>query len=447
MARVLLVDEDPFVVETLGDALERAGHEVVRASGAGEALARFDGEAIAAVVAGLDGDGLDTRALLDDLRAREPGLRALVFGRRADEGTVGGNGTAVLARPFHVEDLVGVLERTLALEGGSETDGAGAGTAPAACDGTLLGHNPKIRALKELIETVGPATSAVLITGESGTGKGRVARAIHDAGPRAGAPFVRFDCSAFEDGLLEAELFGAEQGAVPGLARARRGAFRRADGGTLYLADVDALPAPTQMRLLRVVQERSVTPLGSDVAVPVDVRVVSGVDGDLAAAVEAGRFREDLFFRLGVIPIAVPALRERPDDIPELAEHLLRVHAAACGKDALEGFTPRAMRALERYAWPGNVRELENAVERAVVLARGSEVDLEDLPPELRARRVELDETYQLNTVRLAEVEEIVVRRVLTRTGWNIKRSAEILGITRATLYSKIRKFGLVAAR
>ena len=433
------------MIETLTEALEKAGHKVVSASGTAEALAHLDGQGFGAVIAGHDGGGAGVTELIAGVRALQPGVPALLFGAGLD-GTLPANGTAptaVIARPFHVESLVAAVERAL----GPEQDGGSGAGDGGTSDGALLGRNPKIRAMKELIAAVAPAMSTVLIRGESGTGKERVARAIHRAGPRSAGPFVRFDCSAFDDGLLEAELFGAEKGALPAITRGRRGAMRRADGGTLYLADVGTLPAPTQMRLLRAIQERAVTPLGAEDALPVDVRVVAGTAVDLAAEVEAGRFREDLFFRLNVIPLEIPALRDRPDDIPELAGHLLGRYAAACGKSGLTGFTASALRAMERYAWPGNVRELENAIERAVVLARGPEVDVPDLPPELRARRVEIDESYQLSTVRLAEVEEIVVRRVLTRTGWNIKRSAEILGITRATLYSKIRKFGLAATR
>ncbi len=442
MARVLLVDEDPFVIETLTEALERAGHEVAAAAGQTEAFARLDGGSFAAIVAGVDGGGVDAGELVAGVRSRHPGIPALVFGRDVGGAGMpaGGGGTAVLIRPFHVEALVEALEQALAEAGDARSDTLSTGSA-------LIGRNPKMRALKELIATVAPATSSVLITGESGTGKERVARAIHEGGPRVAAPFVRFDCSAFDDAVLEAELFGAEKGALPALTRARPGAFRRAHGGTLYLADVGCLPAPTQTRLLRTVQERAVLPLGCDDPQPVDVRILAGTERGLGGEVRAGRFREDLYFRLNVIPMDVPALRERQDDIPDLAVHLLRQYATACGKPKLDGFTRRAMTAMERYAWPGNVRELENAVERAALLARGAEVDLDDLPPELRARRVDAGESYQLNTVRLAEVEEIVVRRVLTRTGWNIKRSAEILGITRATLYSKIRKFGLAATR
>lgn len=257
---------------------------------------------------------------------------------------------------------------------------------------------------------------------------------------------MRVNCSAFSEGVLESELFGHEQGAFTGAVRSRAGVFRKADHGTLFLDEVADLPSATQVKLLRAVQEREVQPVGGDVPVPVDVRLIVATNRDLASEVRAGRFREDLYFRLNVIPIHLPPLRERMDDIAHLAQHFLGVFAQQCGK-SVRGFTDRAMRLMERHPWPGNVRELENAVERAVVLALGDVIDVQDLPPELRGGGHTLDGAFQINTVKLAEVEELVIRRVLSRTNWNIKRSAQLLGITRATLYSKIRKFGLVMAR
>ncbi len=310
----------------------------------------------------------------------------------------------------------------------------------------LIGRNPRMQRVYALIRTVAPASSTVLVTGESGTGKERVAEAIHRESPRRAGPLVRVNCSAFAEGVLESELFGHEQGAFTGAVRGRAGVFRKADRGTLFLDEIGDLPQATQVKLLRAIQEREVQPVGGDAALPVDVRLIAATNRELATEVKAGRFREDLFFRLNVIPIHLPALRERPDDIPPLAAHFLAKFAAQAGR-TLAGFSDRAIAAMERYAWPGNVRELENAIERAVVLAQSAVIDLSDLPPEVRGGQAGADGTYQVNTVRLSEVEEIIIRRVLARTGWNIKRSAEMLGITRATLYSKIRKFGLAALR
>ena len=237
-----------------------------------------------------------------------------------------------------------------------------------------------------LIRTVAPASSTVLVTGESGTGKERVAEAIHRRSSRRAGPLIRVNCSAFAEGVLESELFGHEQGAFTGAVRGRVGVFRKADHGTLFLDEIGDLPQSTQVKLLRAIQEREVQPVGGDSTVPVDVRLVAATNRDLSAEVKAGRFREDLFFRLNVIPIHLPALRERPDDIPPLAEHFLAKFAAQSGK-TLAGFTDRALSAMERYGWPGNVRELENAIERAVVLAQGGD-HRPRRPPARGARRL-----------------------------------------------------------
>jgi two-component system response regulator HydG len=459
VARVLLVDDDPFALETLGEALDRAGYEVDRLSSADAARARLDEQRFDALVGAADlvatGEGSGGE------RGAEPPPVVVV----SDDASVEAAVTALrsgaadfLAKPFHVDEVVDAVRRCLAAGSFSETradegekDETSASEPPrrgASLAGfdALIGRNPRMQRVYDLIRTVGPASSTVLVTGESGTGKERVAEAIHGRSDRGTRPFVRVNCSAFAEGVLESELFGHEQGAFTGAMRARAGVFRKADGGTLFLDEIGDLPLATQVKLLRAIQEREVQPVGGDQAVPVDVRLIAATNRELQDEVKAGRFREDLFFRLNVIPIRLPSLRERPDDIPLLAQHFLDRFADRCEK-GVRGFTVRATSAMERYAWPGNVRELENAVERAVVLANDEIIDLHELPPEVRGTPVDIDGSFQLNTVRLSEVEEIVIRRVLTRTGWNIKRSAEALGITRATLYSKIRKLGLAAAR
>ncbi|MCU0254528.1 MAG: sigma-54 dependent transcriptional regulator, partial [Acidobacteria bacterium] len=279
----------------------------------------------------------------------------------------------------------------------------------------LVGRNPRMQRVYTLIRTVAPASSTVLLTGESGTGKERVAEAIHRRSPRQAGPLIRVNCSAFAEGVLESELFGHEQGAFTGAVRGRVGVFRKADHGTLFLDEIGDLPQATQVKLLRAIQEREVQPVGGDNTVPVDVRLIAATNRDLSAEVKAGRFREDLFFRLNVIPIHLPALRERPDDIALLAAHFLAKFAAQ-GRRAVAGFTDRAVAAMERYTWPGNVRELENAIERAVVLAQSEVIDFGDLPSEVRGGQAGAEGIYQVNTVRLSEVEEIIIRRVLAKT-------------------------------
>jgi len=451
LGRVLLIDENAQALGTLAEVATRAGFAAETAEdvpGALERLGRAHYDLVVADARTAVGAGLFERtsaeaAVLPPIVAIGPAtMDFAVEAMRA--GAID-----YLAKPFHAADLLAAAQRALGPARPAEgAEGAAIRTIlarPAEFE-ELIGRNPRMQRVYNLIRTVAPASSTVLVTGESGTGKERVAEAIHRRSTRRAGPLIRVNCSAFAEGVLESELFGHEQGAFTGAVRGRVGVFRKADHGTLFLDEIGDLPQSTQVKLLRAIQEREVQPVGGDVTVAVDVRLVAATNRDLSAEVKAGRFREDLFFRLNVIPIHLPALRERPDDIPPLAEHFLARFAAQSGK-TLAGFTDRALSAMERYGWPGNVRELENAIERAVVLAQAEIIDLADLPPEVRGGSGSADGAYQVNTVRLSEVEEIIIRRVLAKTGWNIKRSAEMLGITRATLYSKIRKFGLAAVR
>jgi DNA-binding NtrC family response regulator len=460
--RLLLIDKDPRALETLSEVLEREGHETAVVAEGDRALERLEADRFDLVVVDIAAAERGAEELIGEIRRRAPQAPVIATtGQASMEGAVRalrGGVSDYISKPFETSDVIRAVERALEParraedgEHASDAGGSGARIRNAAAVGPyefeeLVGRNPRMQRVYSLIQTVAPAGSTVLVTGESGTGKERVAAAIHRRSSRCNGPFVRVNCSAFAEGVLESELFGHEQGAFTGAHRARAGVFRRADGGSLFLDEVADLPHATQVKLLRVIQEREVQPVGGDQAVPVDVRMIAATNRDLAEEVRRGSFREDLYFRLNVIPIHIPSLRERPDDIPHLVDHFLAKFAESTGKP-VRGFTDRALSSLERYGWPGNVRELENAVERAVVLAADEIIDVHDLPPEVRGVGSSLDGAFQVNTVKLAEVEEIVIRRVLTKNAWNIKRSAEMLGITRATLYSKIRKLGLAEAR
>jgi two-component system response regulator HydG len=451
-ARLLLVDDDPFALETLSEALTRSGYLVEMAADGPTALKKLDESRFDLVITNMRMEPMDGMSLLARIEESHPGTPAIVVtGAASLDGAIQAMRAGALdyiAKPFHVEDLARAVKRALqrAKAEGFEDEPALRSAEPLGEFESLIGRNPRMQRVYALVRTVAAANSTVLITGESGTGKERVAAAIHRQSPRRTGPFIRVNCSAFAEGVLESELFGHEQGAFTGAVKARAGVFRKADNGTLFLDEIGDLPLSTQVKLLRVIQEREVQPVGGDSAVPVDVRLIAATNRDLSAEVRASRFREDLYFRLNVIPIHLPPLRERADDIPTLAEHFLQRFAKGCGK-TVRGFTERAMALMERYGWPGNVRELENAIERAVVLCVEDVIDIQDMPPECRGAGANVDGSFQLNTVRLGEVEEIVIRRVLAKTGWNIKKSAEVLGITRATLYSKIKRFGLALAR
>jgi two-component system response regulator HydG len=311
----------------------------------------------------------------------------------------------------------------------------------------ILGRSPAMLAMQETIATVAPSEATVLITGESGTGKELVARALHSGSARADKPLVTVNCAALAENLLESELFGHEKGAFTGAERRREGRFVQANGGTLFLDEIGEMPLPLQAKLLRALQEGEVQRVGSDAPLTVDVRVLAATNRDLREEVARRRFREDLYFRLNVISLEVPPLRERGEDIPVLAAHFLERFAGR-NRKSLRGFSPQAMDSLLRYSWPGNVRELENAVERAVILCNGDLVTRRELPAAvMEAAPAEEPSSAAVQGVLaglpLDEVERRAIEETLRCAGDNKSEAARQLGITRATLHNKLRKYGL----
>jgi two-component system response regulator HydG len=311
--------------------------------------------------------------------------------------------------------------------------------------GQVMGSSPAMRRVYDVLDRIADSTASVLITGETGTGKEVVARALHERGPRKKGPFVAINCSAMPETLLESELFGHVRGAFTDARAPRTGLCVQANGGTLLLDEIGDMPLALQPKLLRVLQERRVRPIGGDEEVPIDVRVVATTNRDLRAFVEAERFREDLFFRINVIHVELPALRARGGDVLLLAQHFLELHGARAGK-RMTGFAPAAAEKLLEYTWPGNVRELQNCIERAVALARYEQVTLDDLPESLRGQRRAAapaagDESGG-GLVPLAEIERRHILRVVEASGGNKTVAAETLGITRKTLYRKLQEYG-----
>ena len=310
----------------------------------------------------------------------------------------------------------------------------------------ILGRSAPIRAMQEIIATVAPTEATVLITGESGTGKELVARALHCASARAEKPLVTVNCAALAENLLESELFGHEKGSFTGADRRREGRFAQANGGTLFLDEIGEMPLPLQSKLLRALQQGEVQRVGADAAITVDVRIIAATNRDLREEVAQKRFREDLYFRLNVICIEVPPLRDRAEDIPVLAAHFLERFASRNRKN-VRGFSPQALACMLRYAWPGNVRELENAVERAVILCNGDLITERELPlvvtgpAPVDERQPEADAS--LAGLPLDTVERRAIEETLRQTGDNKSEAARQLGITRATLHNKLRKYGL----
>jgi transcriptional regulator with PAS, ATPase and Fis domain len=287
----------------------------------------------------------------------------------------------------------------------------------------------------ELIEMVAPTDTTVLITGESGTGKEVVARAIHEASARRLMPFVAIHCGGLTETLLESELFGHERGAFTGAQARRKGKFEAAEGGTVFLDEIGDISLKTQTDLLRVLQDKEIVRIGSTAPFKVDFRCIAATNRDLQAMVKEGTFRFDLFYRLDVVNIQLPPLRERVEDIPLLAEHFLQKHVATMNKP-VTGISRDAMTLLMKYSWPGNVRELQNAIERALVIGKGPEIVPADFPMQLGA-------PHEATGRRLEDVARAHIERILEESGWNLTHAAETLGIDRSTLYTKIKAYGL----
>lgn len=319
---------------------------------------------------------------------------------------------------------------------------------------TLIGQSPVMRKLFSVIERVAPTDASVLITGATGTGKELAARAIHDMSPRRDNAFVDINCSAIPETLIEAELFGHQRGTFTGAHENRSGLFEKASGGTLFLDEVDALNLSAQAKLLRVLQERTVRRIGARANIAIDVRIISATNCDLAQAVAEGRFRPDLYYRLRVLPLHVPELCTRGDDVRLLVEHFLRVKSERNGLP-LRNFTAEAMRALCEYPWPGNVRELENTIEYALAIGLEDELGVADLPPEILSAHEQATadnfrqvlQAYMNDTVPLAEIEKRYILSVLQQFGGNQVRAAAALGIDRSKLYRRLKQYGVMAVR
>ena len=441
---ILVADDDSGMRESLVRALRRDGFTVVTAEDGTAALEALRRTHVDLLVADLRMPGLDGLELQRAAKLLAPETEIVVI---SGHGTVEEAVEAMkegaydfLTKPFDRAVLIRTVRqalerRTLILENRSlqrrldELTGAG----------ELIGQSPAVRDVLDLVRQVAPTSATVLIEGESGTGKELVARALHDLSQRRGRPFVRVNCAALPETLLESELFGYEKGAFTGAVGRKEGRFQLADGGTLLLDEVGDLSPLTQAKLLRVLQEGEFEPLGATRTIKVDVRVVAATNQDLAQLVKDKRFREDLYYRLQVITVTVPPLRERSEDIPLLAHHFLRRFATKNRRE-LDGFTEAALRCLLDYNWPGNVRELEHAVERAVILARGRLLDIADLPEavtqtEPTARVVSIPIGMPLD-----EVEQRLIDETLRQTKGDKELAAKLLGIASRTIYRKLRE-------
>src|SRR5688572_5001311 len=442
-ARLLVADDDPGVRESLERTLTREGFSVVLASDGRAALERVQAGGIDLIVTDLKMPGLTGLELLRAAKAIAPDVDVILltaFGTVEEAVKAMKDGAYdFLTKPFRREQLLKLVDKALERRALIEKNKAlQQRLDDLLSSGAVVGGSPAFRRMMALVDQVADSSATVLIQGESGTGKELVARAIHDRSARRGKAFVAVNCAALPETLLESELFGYEKGAFTGAAGRKEGRFELADGGTLFLDEVADLSVVTQPKILRVLQEGEFERLGGTRTIAVNVRIVAASNQNLAAMVKDKRFREDLYYRLNVITIHVPPLRDRREDVRVLAHHFLRVYAAKNNRK-LDGLTDEAIRRLEAYAWPGNVRELENVVERSVVLARGAQVEAGDLPDDVNGTKAPpRDALLELIGTPLADVEQRLLNETLRITGGNKTQAAKLLGIDVRTVARKL---------
>ena len=444
-ATLLVADDDPGLRESLERTLTREGYRVVLASDGRAALERVQAGGVDLIVTDLKMPGLTGLELLRAAKAIMPDVDVILltaFGTVEEAVKAMKDGAYdFLTKPFRREQLIKLIDKALERRDLIEQNRAlKKQLEDLRAKGQMIGASPSWRRMLTLVEQTADSSATILIQGESGTGKELVARTIHERSARRNGPFIAVNCAALPETLLESELFGYERGAFTGAAGRKEGRFELAHGGTLFLDEVGDLSLVTQPKILRVLQQGEFERLGGTRTLQVDVRIVAATNQDVAEMVKEKRFREDLYYRLNVITIRVPPLRERPEDIRVLAQHYLRVYAAKNGRK-LEGFTGEAIDRLEAYAWPGNVRELENLIERSVLLARKDRIDAEDLPEEVMGvKRPPRDAILELIGTPLADIERRLLDETLRITGGNKTQAAKLLGIDVRTVARKLER-------
>ena len=442
---ILIIDDEAAQREAVGGYLRKRGFAVLQAANGREGLALLQDQVIDLIITDLRMPELDGMGVLAAARAINPAIGVIMA---TAFGTVDGAVDAMqegafyyLQKPIDLDVLDQLVDRALEQRHRiSENELLREQIGERVPFGGIMGCSPAIEEALNVVARAAPSRATVLLHGESGTGKELMARAVHEASPRAGRPFVAVNCAALNKGLIESELFGHEKGAFTGADARRTGRFEQADGGTLFLDELAEIPLDVQVKLLRVLQERTIERVGSGVAIKVDVRLIGATNRDLAALVAHGAFREDLFYRLNVVAVDLPPLRQRKGDIPLLVNHFLARYAAENDK-AVGEISKEALELLTRYAYPGNVRELQNIVERAVVMARGAVVTRADLPAEVQKAAPAL--VADTLPAQVEELEKKAIAQALERAGGVQSRAAELLGLTERNLRYKLKKYGL----
>ena len=456
---VLVVDDETNLRKVLGATLRREGYQVVLAENGDQAIARFDEGGIDLVISDLvmpQKDGFD---VLRHVLSRAPDVPVILI---TAHGTVDSAVAAIKAgafdyitKPFDQAEFKQVIDKAAKTRALAQKNVLSKESRHAI---RLIGNSPAIQEVIRIIEKVADTPSTVLITGESGTGKELVAHALHNLSSRRSGPFIKINCAAIPKDLMESELFGYEKGAFTGAVTSKPGRFELADGGTLLLDEIAEIPIEMQVKLLRVLQESEFERVGGVKTIKVDVRLIAATNRNLEKEIQEGRFREDLYYRLNVVPINLPALRERREDIPLLADAFRQRFNRRLGK-SVDRIHPDALAALQAYAWPGNVRELENVMERTLLFAEGAEIRLEDLPENIRGQAEASVETSAATPLpslipadasmkdivkgATAAIEKDLIVRALEETGGNVTQSAKKLKISRKSLQNKMKEFGL----
>ncbi len=458
MNSILIVDDEPNYLVILSELLRDEGFEIFTAANGAEGLALVREVDLDMVITDMQMPGIDGLQLLQAVKKINPDLPVVMITAFAEvEKAVAAMQAGAfnyLAKPFSNDELIvtinnavqhySLIRENIRLRKAILTRTGFSG---------MVGKNARMVQVYELIEKVAPTPSSVLITGESGTGKELVAKAIHVNSPRQDKPFITVNCAALAENLLESELFGHEKGAFTGAVVMRKGRFELADGGTLFLDEIGEIPLALQAKLLRALQERSFERVGGSKTISVNVRIISATNKELKEEVEQGRFREDLYYRLNVIHVVLPPLRERMDDIPILVEYFIQTVSERLARPGLT-ISPDALRLLVTLPWEGNVRELENTIERAAILCDNNRIEADDVQPESTNKNVEsawsqamnleqlIPDSAQLNEV-LYAVEEKMLNRALQETGFVQARAAEKLGVTKSLLQYKMKKYGI----
>ena len=441
--QILVVDDEPLVCKSLGEVLNRSGYKAQTAANGYEALEAIRQSQFSVIITDMSMPRMDGLEVLQRAKAIIPDVAVIII---TGYGTVNSAVEAMrcdaddyIMKPFSPDRIRSTVEKLIiglpsaGLEHRCATD-PGLGST----DQEIITADPQMLDILDRVTLMAQADSTVLIQGESGTGKELVARAIHRSSRRAGKPYVAVNCAALPEGLVESELFGHEKGAFTGAIANRIGKLEQADGGTILLDEIGEMPRPFQAKLLRAIQEREVVRIGGTLSIKVDVRIIATTNKKLVEEVDKGNFREDLFYRIYVVPIFLPPLRERRTDIPLLARYFSGRICARMGKDVKE-MSPEVMEALEEYSWPGNVRELKNTMERVIALARGAPVSPNDLFINARSRPPRYI-SLRIGTS-LQEAERELIIRTLEEVGGSKQKTAEILGITSKTIRNKLNQY------